>query len=181
MKRALLCAVGLAAAVMPIASSAAEAKGALVITGGSAGPVRLGRSTLPEATSGFAAGKRVHVVRRGSSCAASWRELGLAVTYVVIGTDPTNPCTGGVAVEATITDRPLWSTAAGLRIGDGTVRLRHLYPRARLAPYPSGPAGYWLVSARACEVVGAFRYPRLFARVSGGRVAALTARIAICD
>jgi hypothetical protein len=181
MKRIGLLVSALAAAALPAVAAAAETKSTFVIGGGAAGPVRLGRSTLPEATSGFAAGERVHVARHGSSCTASWKGLGLSVTYAVIGTDPRNPCVGGVAVDATVTNRPLWSTAKGLRIGDGTARLRHLYPRAPLKPYASGRAGYWLVTARACEVVGAFPYPRLFARVSGGHVASLTARIAVCD
>ena len=80
----------------------------------------------------------------------------------------------------TVTNRPKWRTALGLRVGDTPARLRSLYPRAHLRG-AGEDRGYWLVAREVCAEVGGGSYPGLLARVRNGRVSALVARIAVCD
>ena len=139
-----------------------------------AGPVVLARSTLPQASA--ALGRPGVVRRHGSTCSASWRALGLAAQFVVIGADPRDPCKAGVGVVVTLTSRARWRTARGLRVGDAAARARRLYPRA-----VRHGSSLWLVTRHACSEVGGTAYPGLLARLRAGRVAALVATAGICD
>jgi hypothetical protein len=140
------------------------------------GGVHLGRTTLPQATKLFAHDGAHRVRRKPNSCVVTWPRIGLTVNFGTIGTDPTNPCTGGTAFTVTVANRGAWRTVLGLRVGDGTARVHALYPRA-----PHKPDGFWLVTRRACAEVGGARFPGLLARVRAGKVSALVAQVGICD
>jgi hypothetical protein len=160
-----------------LASSAFAAGTPHIIHGDtSVGGLILGRTTPPRAAMLFAGDGARRATRRSNACRVSWPRIGLMVDFATIGSDPANPCTGGAAVIATVTSRPAWRTAVGLRVGDGTTRLARLYPHAR-----RHADGYWLLPRRACEVTGGYPYAGLLARVRGGRVSALVATTAICD
>jgi hypothetical protein len=171
----------IAVAVLAAACGTARAAGpgTFVIQGDrSIGGIVLGRTTAPRATRRFAGegARRVH--HRPNACVVTWRRIGLSVLFGTLGTDPTDPCTGGTAFVVTLTSRAHWRTSVGLRVGDGIARVQALYPRA---PRRSEPAGYWLVTRRACAEVGGGAYPALLARVRRGRVSALVATAGICD
>jgi hypothetical protein len=175
-RRSLLVAV----AVLLVAAAGASAAATRVIRADrTVGPIRIARTTASQAVAALPGAHQT--VRHRPGCRITWPALGLAVDFTVIGTDPRDPCVDGIAVVATATSRPAWRTVLGLRVGDTVARIRGLYPKARRKPYPGEPAGYWLVSRRACEVVGGFPYPGLLARSKNGRVTALVARTAICD
>jgi hypothetical protein len=169
-----------AVVVLAWAAAAAGAAEVRVIRGdASAGPVRIARSTLPQVRAALSATPSA-TRRRDGTCTAAWRGLGLTVDFVVLGTDPRNPCVGGFAAQATIARRDGWRTALGLRVGDGVGRLRRLYPRARF--HAAAPdRGYWLVARRACAEVGGGPYPGLLARTAAGRVTRLELRAGICE
>jgi hypothetical protein len=113
----------------------------------------------------------------GQSCVQRWRGLGLQVEFF---TFEDKPCTRGVALVVTVTNRPKWRTVRGLRVGDTVARLWTLYPRARLRG--AGPdRGYWLVTRSICAEVGGGSYPGVLARVRAGRVSAFVSRVAVCD
>lgn len=171
------------AAAVTLAGAAVAGKPPHVIQGDhSFGGVKLGRTTAPEAAGIFRGeGKRV-VRRRPNSCLVSWPRIGLTVDFGTIGSDPANPCVRGAAFVATVTSRSAWRTAVGLRVGDGVPRLQRLYPRATLHRGSLGSdAGRWLITRRLCPTVGGAPYPALLARTQRGRVAALVARVGICD
>jgi hypothetical protein len=142
------------------------------------GGLRIAHGTLADARARFGAPS---ATRREPpyACVASWRRLGLTVTFVELSGG--NPCRAGVALEARVTSRAQWRTGKGLRVGDGLVRLQRLYPAA---PYrrDAGPrSGYWLVTRRTCELGGRHPYPGLLARVRDGRVSALVAATTACE
>ena len=144
------------------------------------GGIVLGRTTLPQAAQRLRGHGAPRLERRPKPCVATWRKIGISVDFRTIGSDRSDPCRAGVAVAATITSRTAWRTAVGLRVRDGVSRVRRLFPRARV--HAAAPdAGWWLVPRRACAEVGGAPYPGLLARVRAGRVAALVARIGICD
>src|SRR4051794_29427876 len=105
-------------------------------------------------------------------CRQSWPGLGLVLLYLDLYAP--RPCTTGRLAGATVTNRPRWRTAVGLRVGDTTARLRTLYPRATTRHVGYAPwNGYWLVTRHVCKEVGGSAYPALLARLGGGRVSAL--------
>ena len=141
----------------------------------SAGGIRIGRSTPADVKKLYGAPSFSRA--SGQSCVQRWRGLGLQVEFF---TFETQPCVRGVTLITTVTNRPKWRTALGLRVGDTPARLRSLYPRARLRG-AGEDRGYWLVAREVCAEVGGGSYPGLLARVRNGRVSALVARIAVCD
>jgi hypothetical protein len=176
---ALACAV-LAAAIW-LGGAAGSGQVHVIRGDASIGGVRLGRTTAPEATALFAADGARHVRRAQNSCRAAWPRIGLTIDFGTIGSDPTNPCTGGTAFVVTISNRPAWRTAVGLRVGDTAARLRSLYPAATLHLRQQDRTGYWLVTRHACELGGGAAYPSLMARLVRGRVSAFVASVSICD
>ena len=171
-----------AAAVVLLAAGAATASTPRRVIQGdrSVGPVRLGRATAPDASVRFRDDGVRRLRRRPGSCLVTWPRIGLGVDFGTIGGDPANPCRSGVALVATVTSRAAWRTALSLRVGDSVTRLRRLYGRAALRG--SGfDRGWWLVPRHACAEVGGAAYPGLLARVRNGRVAALVARVGVCD
>lgn len=141
------------------------------------GGLRMARGTAAQAAVRFGAptSKRA----QGQSCLIAWRSLGLAINFLSF---EGQPCTKGVAVIATVTNRGRWRTALGLRAGDTIARLRTLFPHAvRHTAEPAGLNGFWLVPRRACEEVGGQPYPGLLALIRNGRVPALVVRTGVCE
>jgi hypothetical protein len=174
-------AVAIAGAILSTASAAAPRRVHVVQGDRSVGGIVLVRTTAPQAAVRLVQDGARRVRKRPNSCLVTWPRIGLTVDFGTLGSDPTNPCKGGVAFTATVTNRAAWRTALGLRIGDTTARLRALYPRASLHRRLVGQTGYWLVTRRACATVGGFAYPGLLARIRGGRVSALVATVGICE
>lgn len=176
--------VAFAAGAAALTTAAATAAPPVHVVQGdrSMGGVRLGRTTAPAAAILFADDGARRIRRRPNSCLVTWPRIGLTIDFGTIGTDPTNPCTGGTAFAVTITSRAAWRTAVGLAVGDPATRLQRLYPRASRRQDASGPwRGYWLVTRRLCPTVGGGTYPALLARTRDGRVTALVASAGICD
>jgi len=143
----------------------------------SAGGIRIARST-PADVKKLIGAPSTSRVTSSQSCLQSWKGARLAVTFF---TFEEKPCARGVALIVKVTGRKAWRTAVGLRVGDSAVRLRTLYPKARLRKGFAGDSGYWLVTRQVCAEVGGGAYPGLLARMNGGRVAALVARSSVCD
>jgi hypothetical protein len=162
-------------------AAAAGGKPYLIDADTRVGPVVVGHTTLPAATSAFQnRGKRI--VRRGPSlCLVIWPRIGLTVNFGLVGNDPRDLCKAGVALVVTVTSRGAWRTSAGLRVGDPIARLRALYPKSRAHLHDPGQAGYWLVTRRLCREVGGQPYAGLLARVRRGRVSAFVASAGVCD
>jgi hypothetical protein len=116
---------------------------------------------------------------RSGGCRQSWPGLGLVLLYLDLYA--ARPCTTGRLAGATVTNRPRWRTAVGLRVGDTTSRLRALYPRATRHTGYAAWNGYWLVTRHVCQEVGGSAYPALLARVRGGRVSALVVDLGVCE
>jgi hypothetical protein len=117
-------------------------------------------------------------VRKTSSqsCTATWRPLGLTISFYNLG--GADPCSrrGGLFGRA-IARGAVWRTSKGLRIGDPVARLRTLYPNARFHPGLRlyWPAGYWLLPRRnRFGLPGS--YPGLLAETRAGRVVAFHVR-----
>jgi hypothetical protein len=160
-----------------LTGSAFAAVGEHVIQGDrSAGGIRVGRSTPAQVKRLFGAPSTVRTPFP-QSCVQTWKSARLKVEFF---TFEDKPCTKGVALIVTVTGRAAWRTAVGLRVGDTAARVRALYPRARLRGAGTD-RGYWLVTRQICAEVGGGSYPGLLARLKGGRVSALVARIAVCD
>ena len=165
-------------AVLAVAGAAVGATPVHVIQGDrSAGGIRIGYSTPAQVKALFGAPS---TVRRpfAQSCVLSWKAAKLSVEFF---TFEDKPCDDGVALVVTVTGRPGWRTAFGLRVGDPAARLRKLYPRAPLKTGIPGDSGYWLVTRKVCAEVGGGSYPGLLARIRAGRVSAFVSRIAVCD
>jgi hypothetical protein len=113
------------------------------------------------------------------SCVLTWRNIGVTLRYIDFGGG--GACKHGALLAATIVSRTRWRTSVGLRVGDSTVRLRKLYPRARIRRASPQWSGYWLITRRACVEVGRAPYPGLLARVHSGRVTAIVAQTAACE
>jgi hypothetical protein len=112
-------------------------------------------------------------------CRQSWPRLGLVLLYLDLYAP--RPCTTGRLAGATVTNRPRWRTALGLRVGDTTTRLRALYPRATRHSGYAAWNGYWLVTRHVCKEVGGSAYPALLARVRGARVSSLVVNPGVCE
>jgi hypothetical protein len=111
---------------------------------------------------------------------AVWRPLGAAVELRTYGSlrDGETGCTapGHIQVDHVRVTGRGWLTSLGLRVGDSTAKLRHLYPKARVKKLGALPRAYWLVT-RWGSCVGLCDAPRttipvLLAEVRGGKVAA---------
>src|SRR5205814_10332833 len=81
---------------------------------------------------------------------AVWRPLGVTVelrTYGSLRPGETG-CTapGHIQVDHVRVTSRSWVTSLGLRVGDSTRRLRHLYPKARVRKLGVLPRAYWLVT-----------------------------------
>src|SRR5215208_3288543 len=125
------------------------------------GGLRMARGTATQAVTRYGAPTLKRA--QGQSCLVTWRPLGLAISFLSF---EGQPCTKGVAVVATVTNRGRWRTALGLRVGDTVARLRTLFPHA--VRHTTQPAGFWLVPRRACAEVGGQPYPGLLARIRNG-------------
>ena len=114
---------------------------------------------------------------------ATWADRGIMINAVTFGGLPKgeNGCISPDLIwisEVRLSDRR-WRTPRGLHVGDRTIKLRSLYPRATYTERPR--AQYYLRKARgpcigACspyEDLHGVDYPRLTAQVSNGRVVAL--------
>jgi hypothetical protein len=170
--------VGALAAVSLAVPALATAPPFVVQGDRAVGGLQVGRGTLADARTRFGSPSTVRSRASGVECNAVWNRLGLKLTFLDFSN---RACADGVLVTATITSRSVWRTAVGLRVRDSVVRLRRLYPRARLHPASPPWTGYWLVTRRTCAEVGAIPYPGLLARVRDGRVTALVAGTAPCD
>jgi hypothetical protein len=112
---------------------------------------------------------------------AVWRPLGVTVelrTYGSLRTGETG-CTalGHIQVDHVRVTSRSWITALGLRVGDSTGKLRHLYPKARLRKFGRLPRAYWLVTrwgscVGLCDAPPLTTLPVLLAEVRGGKVTA---------
>jgi hypothetical protein len=111
---------------------------------------------------------------------AVWRPVGVAVelrTYGSLRRGQTG-CTapGSIQVDHVRVTGRSWFTSFGLRVGDSTRRLRHLYPHARRKTLGRVPRAYWLVTRwGACVGLCDARFttiPVLLAEVRSGKVAA---------
>jgi hypothetical protein len=141
------------------------------------GGLRMARGTATQAVARF--GTPTSKRAQGQSCLIAWGSLGLAINFLSF---EGQPCTKGVAVVATVTNRAHWRTALGLRKGDTIARLKTLFPHAvRQTGEPPGLNGFWLVPRRACEEVGGQPFPGLLARIINGRVSALVVRTGVCE
>lgn len=80
------------------------------------------------------------------------------------------------------TERTVWRTAVGLRVGDGVPRLHRLYARATphrgSFGFDAGPLADHTTALPDGRWSGV---PALLARTQRGRVAELVARVGICD
>jgi hypothetical protein len=66
----------------------------------------------------------------GEICRVRWNRFGLTIRFQNFG--GFNSCgPRGLAQKAVVTGEQPWRTAKGLRLGDGVVRIRRLYPNAR--------------------------------------------------
>lgn len=175
----------LAAVVVCIASGAASAgstgKTYVIASELQAGPIALAHTTLPLATMAFKNRGRRVIHRHPAVCLVTWPRIGLTVNFGLVGNDPRDRCTVGVALVVTVTSRGAWRSSAGLRVGDPVARLRQLYPRATAHLHDLGQAGYWLVTRRMCAEVGGLHYAALLARVRNGHVSAFVASAGVCD
>ena len=142
------------------------------------GGVRIGHGTLANARAAFGAPSSVRTPS-AQVCLGRWTSLGLTMRFLdFAGT----ACRTGVLITATITSRSAFRTTLGLRVGDSTAQLRHLYPNARFRSDPSsGWTGYWLIPRRTCNEVGRLPYPGLLARVRAGRVTSVVAQTTACE
>jgi hypothetical protein len=165
--------------VLLLAVPAQAAAPSYVIRGDrSAGPLGLAQTTVTEAVERFGR-PETQVAKPPYSCVLHWPRLRLTVDFLAF---EGKACASGVAVVATVTGRTAWRTAVGLRVGDSLPRLRSLYPRAtRPADAFASARGFWLVTRRACETVGAHAYPGLLARIRDGRVSALVLTAGVCE
>ncbi len=170
----------LAAVVVALGALAGAASGGSVhvIQGDkNAGGIKIGASTAADVERLFGAPSTSRVLS-AQTCQQSWKGLRLVVQFF---TFDGKPCAERVALTAIVTGRAAWRTNVGLRVGDSVERLKTLYPRARLRTRFQGDAGYWLVTRQICAEAGGGPYPGLLARITGGRVSALVARLAVCD
>lgn len=160
------------------AAAVAAAPAPYVLLGDtSVGGLRIARADLADARARFGAPSSAR--REGPSCVASWRRIGLTLTFLDLS--GANACRSGSLVRATITSRGAWRTGKGLRKGDSVARLRRLYPKATYRRHIAPWTGYWLVTRRACELGGFEPFPGLLARISNGRVSALVAGTTACE
>ena len=116
---------------------------------------------------------------------AVWRPLGVAVelrTYGSLRRGET-ACTapGHIQVDHVRVTSRVWLTSLGLRIGDSTQKLRHLYPKARLKKLGTLPRAYWLVTRWGACVglcdAALTTIPVLLAEVRGGKVTAFSLQV----
>ena len=178
MKARLAILLALGAAALPAASATAALTPYVIQGDRSVGGVRIARADLADARARFGAPTAAR--REGpAACSASWRRLGLTLTFLDLS--GRNPCRAGILVRATITSRGAWRTGKGLRKGDSVTRLRRLYPQASYRRHIAPWTGYWLVTRRACELGGYEPFPGLLARVRGGRVVAIVASTTACE
>jgi hypothetical protein len=103
-------------------------------------------------------------------CVVRWRSIGLEVDFAAA----TRPCSRAELARsawygATAYTRR-WSTARGLRVGDGERRLRALYPHARFRDRPPEAPTWSLVRRRVDE----FNFELLSATVWNGKVRSIT-------
>ena len=169
--------VAVVVALAALAGAAFGATGVHVIHGDrNAGGILIGRST-PAAVKRLFGAPSTNRALSEQSCVQSWKGARLVVHFFSF---EGKACTMGIALVVTVTGRAAWRTAVGLRVGDSALRVRALYPRARLRAF-GGDTGYWLVTRQICAEVGGGQFPGLMARMHRGRVSALVARIAVCD
>jgi hypothetical protein len=163
------------------AQAAALSKPYLIDSDAQAGPITIGHTNLPQATSALRNRGRRVVRHRPNLCLVTWPRIGLTVNFGLVGNDSRDRCKAGAALVVTITSRGPWKTTAGLRIGDSVAQLQRLYPRATAHLADLGQAGYWLVTRRLCKEVGGQPYAGLLARVHKDRVSAFVASAGVCD
>lgn len=175
-KRRLFAAVLIAACG---ASTAWAAKATFVVQGDSTvGGLRIGRATPATAVKRLGPATTTRA-QPPYECVKTWKRLGLKLSFLDLSTG--SACRTGGLVTATITNRPQWRTAVGLRVGDTVARIRTLYPRAKFRRTGSNWTGYWLITRHACKEVGGSAFPGLLAQIHAGRVAALVAGTTACE
>jgi hypothetical protein len=120
--------------------------------------------TLGAAVAAFGTPSSTREESRGTSCHTGWRELGLRIVFVNLGSGG-SACAAslGRAQSASAFGRR-WRTSRGLKIGDSTRRLRRLYPHALRRGRT-----YRLVAAKSVFGDGG-RYSVLAAKTRAGRV-----------
>ena len=106
-------------------------------------------------------GKPGRLTPNQEGCTALWGSIGLRVSlYNLAGGNPCKPKTGFHSTSVMTGKR--WSTNKGLHVGDGTARLKQLYPKAKIHG-----SMYWLVP-RFTQATGS--YPGLAAMIVAGKV-----------
>jgi hypothetical protein len=104
----------------------------------------------------------------GEICRVRWSGLGVRITFQNFGgVDSCEPA-GGRAQKAVVSGERPWRTGKGLRLGDGSSRLRSLHPNARRTP-----RGFRLVEA-ILPFGRPVPYAVLGARTAARRVSAFT-------
>ena len=103
-----------------------------------------------------------------------WGGLGLRAVFGTYGSGGARPCQAVhvVRLDNARASSKEWQTGRGLRVGDGLVKLRKLYPQATLRTYSRGVApirGWWLV-VRTSRVADLHSVPALLATAQAGRV-----------
>jgi hypothetical protein len=101
----------------------------------------------------------------------TWQSRGVRGDFTTLGGFPRssdNACTAPAHVQPDTVEvfRGVWRTGRGLHVGDTTVRLRALYPRATLHQ-----DGWWLVTRANDPLWGT--YGQLVARIRNRKVAYL--------
>jgi hypothetical protein len=137
--------------------------------------------TLRGAISALGRPTACRLVHAPDHALAVWRPLGVVVelrTYGSLRPGETG-CTAPAHIQVDhvrVTSRS-WITSLGLRVGDSTRKLRHLYPKARTRKLGRLPSAYWLVTrwgscVGLCDAPPLTTIPVLLAEVRGGKVAA---------
>ncbi len=172
-------ALGALAIWLPLAASAADAKGGrdtLV-------PVGAHSSGFGEFTDGRANkmrrifGRPDNADRDQFVCTLRWRSLGIRAEFALFGTASGNPCRKGTFIEARLTDRR-WHTKSKLRPGSPSADARQESLR-RCTKNSCGVNGFALELHRIDCAAG--RVPGVIARVAGGEVTALVVRWRGCE
>ena len=177
MSRRLFAALLIAACSAASSSSAATAP--FVVQGDSTvDGLRIGRTTPAASVKRFGPATTTRT-QPPYECVKTWKKLGLKLSFLDLSTG--SACRTGGLVTATITNRPQWRTALGLRVGDTVARVRTLYPRAKFRRTGNNWTGYWLITRHACKEVGGSAFPGLLAQIHAGRVAALVAGTTACE
>jgi hypothetical protein len=141
--------------------------------------------SLGAAKQAFGQPTRCHAISLESGSIARWSTLGIRIVTATLGGIPpgkTSCSYSDMPVSVVTVTGRAWQTSLGLRVGDPTRKLRHLYPTASFHAASRGDASprssYWLVTRRAfcfgdCAGTRYVTTPQLVAQTRAGKVVAL--------